>query len=78
MHPLLNPTEDAMYQTESFALGVRDGYRVMGRQCGDAGHVFGLDRNAYLEGYEYGLVAELAEAEAIDGGIDSEAERSRA
>ena len=67
-----------MYQTESFALGVRDGYRVMGRWCGDAGQFSEAERRAYLEGYEYGLVAELAEAEAIDGGIDSEAERSRA
>lgn len=67
-----------MYQTESFELGVHDGYRVMGRRCGEAGHVFGLDRHAYLEGYEYGLAAELAEAEAVDAGIDSEAERSRA
>jgi hypothetical protein len=67
-----------MYQTESFAAGVHDGYRVMGRWCGDAGQFSDSERRAYLEGYEYGLVAELAEAEAIDNGIDAEAERSRA
>lgn len=63
-----------MKLSSSFALGVYDGFHRARRR----NHGFGFDRTAYLEGYEYGLVAELAEAQAVDAGIDDEAERSRA